>query len=92
MDKERATGSGTYVAVWGALIVLTAVTVLVSYADLGVMNVVVAFFVASVKASLVALYFMHLRHEDRLVWAFALTPILFLVLIVAGTLSDTLFR
>lgn len=92
MDKDRATGYGTYVAVWGALIVLTAVTVLVSYADLGVMNVVVALFVASVKASLVALYFMHLRHEDRLVWAFALTPILFLVLIVAGTLSDTLFR
>lgn len=92
MEHGRGTGYGTYAAVWGVLVVLTAVTVLVSYVDLGAMNVVVALFIASVKASLVALYFMHLRHEDRLVWGFALTPILFLVLIIAGTLSDTLFR
>ncbi|HEY5765066.1 MAG TPA: cytochrome C oxidase subunit IV family protein [Candidatus Deferrimicrobiaceae bacterium] len=87
-----SSGTRTYVAVWGALIVLTGVTVLVSYVHLGMMNVVVALIIASVKASLVALYFMHLRTESRLVWGFALTPIFFLVLIIAGTLSDTLFR
>ena len=87
-----SSGTRTYVAVWGALIVLTGVTVLVSYVHLGMMNVVVALIIASVKASLVALYFMHLRYERRLVWGFALTPIFFLVLIIAGTLSDTLFR
>ncbi len=87
-----SSGTRTYVAVWGALIVLTGVTVLVSYVHLGMMNVVVALIIASVKASLVALYFMHLRTESRLVWGFALTPILFLVIIIAGTLSDTLFR
>jgi len=92
MSKERAPGSGIYVVVWGGLIVLTGLTVAVSYVNLGVMNVVVALLIASVKASLVALYFMHLRSESRLVWGFALTPIFFLVLIVAGTLSDTLFR
>ncbi len=92
MDKGRAPGYGIYVIVWGGLILLTGVTVLVSYLDLGVMNVVVALVIASVKASLVALYFMHLRSESRLVWGFALTPIFFLVLIVAGTLADTLFR
>lgn len=82
----------TYVAVWGALILLTGITVLVSYVHLGMMNVVVALLIASVKASLVALFFMHLKHEGRLVWGFALTPIFFLVLIIAGTLTDTLFR
>ena len=87
-----SSGTRTYVAVWGALIVLTGVTVLVSYVHLGMMNVVVALIIASVKASLVALYFMHLRTESRLVWGFALAPIFFLVLIIAGTLSDTLFR
>ena len=94
MNTGHSTSSGTrtYVAVWGALIVLTGVTVLVSYVHLGMMNVVVALIIASVKASLVALYFMHLRTESRLVWGFALTPIFFLVLIIAGTLSDTLFR
>jgi len=90
--KEHDSGIGTYIVVWGALIVLTAVTVSVSYVSLGLMNVVVALLIASVKASLVALFFMHLRYESRLVWGFALTPIFFLVLIIAGTLSDTLFR
>ncbi len=85
-------GNRTYVVVWGALVVLTAVTVAVSYVNLGMMNVVVALLIASAKASLVALFFMHLRYEDRLVWGFALTPMIFLVLIVVGTLSDTLFR
>ena len=89
--KEHDSGIRTYIVVWGALIVLTAVTVAVSYVHLGLMNVVVALLIASVKASLVALYFMHLRYESRLVWGFALTPIFFLVLIIAGTLSDTLF-
>ncbi|MGZ8432228.1 MAG: cytochrome C oxidase subunit IV family protein [Candidatus Deferrimicrobiaceae bacterium] len=90
--KEHDSGIRTYIVVWGALIVLTAVTVSVSYVYLGLMNVVVALLIASVKASLVALFFMHLRYESRLVWGFALTPIFFLVLIIAGTLSDTLFR
>lgn len=90
--KDHDSGVRTYIVVWGALVVLTAVTVAVSYVHLGMMNVVVALLVASVKASLVALFFMHLRYENRLVWGFALTPIFFLVLIIAGTLSDTLFR
>ncbi len=77
---------------WAVLMVLTAVTVAVSYVHLGMMNVVVALLIASAKASLVALFFMHLREETRLVWGFALTPLFFLVLIIAGTLTDTLFR
>jgi cytochrome c oxidase subunit 4 len=82
----------TYVVVWFLLLALTAVTVLVSFLNLGVFNAVAALMIASVKASLVALYFMHLRHEKELVWAFALFPIGFLALILAGTLTDTLFR
>lgn len=93
MKKGRgAPAYGIYLAVWGGLVLLTGLTVAVSYVNLGVMNVVVALLIASLKATLVALYFMHLRSEGRLVWGFALTPIFFLVLIVAGTLSDTLFR
>jgi cytochrome c oxidase subunit IV len=85
-------GYGAYVAVWASLILLSAATVLASYVDVGMINIVVALFIASVKASLVALYFMHLKQESPLVWGFALTPIVFLVLLIAGTLSDTLFR
>lgn len=82
----------TCLAVYAVLVLLTAVTVLVSYVNLGLMNVIVALLIASVKASLVALFFMHLKSEDRLVWCFALTPIAFLALIMFGTLIDTLLR
>ena len=90
--RSHDSGVGTYILVWAALMVLTGLTVAASYVHLGMMNVVVALLIASAKASLVALFFMHLRHESRLVWGFALTPVFFLVLIIAGTLSDTLFR
>jgi cytochrome c oxidase subunit 4 len=82
----------TYIIVWIGLLALTAATVLVSYVNLGMGNVVAALAIASLKAALVALYFMHLRYENRLVWAFALVPLFFLALIVCGTLADTLFR
>lgn len=82
----------TYIFIWLSLLVLTVVTWLVSYVNLGLMNVVVAMFIASLKASLVALFFMHLRHENKLVWAFALFPLGFLMLIISGTLVDILLR
>jgi cytochrome c oxidase subunit 4 len=80
------------ITVYVALLLLTAVTVLVSYVDLGLLNAVVALLIAAGKASLVALFFMHLKSEDRLVWGFALVPIAFLALIIFGTLVDTMLR
>ena len=92
MTQEPTGARRTYFIVYAALVVLTVVTVLVSYVNLGLMNVVVALLIASVKASLVALIFMHLKSEDRLVWGFALVPIAFLALIILGTLVDTMLR
>lgn len=81
-----------YIWVWAGLLVLTAATVAVSYVHLGLGNAAVALGIASVKAALVALFFMHLKSESRLVWAFALFPLVFLALIIGGTLVDNLFR
>ena len=92
MAHGTAVSRMTYLAVFAALLLLTVITVLVSYVDLGLLNVVVALLIASAKASLVALFFMHLKGESRLVWGFALVPIVFLVLILLGTLSDTMLR
>jgi cytochrome c oxidase subunit 4 len=92
MSREPTGARQTSFIVYVALIVLTVVTVLVSYVNLGLLNVVVALLIASVKASLVALFFMHLKSEDRLVWGFALVPIAFLALIILGTLVDTMLR
>ena len=82
----------TYIIVWILLLILTGLTLGVSYLHLGIMNVAVALLIASLKAAMVALYFMHLRFENRLVWAFATVPLFFLALIILGTLADTMFR
>jgi len=85
-------GYKVYFAVWGVLLVLTAVTVAVSYLNLGLWNASVALAIASLKARLVALYFMHLRHEIKLVLGFAVFPFLILGLILVGTLIDAVYR
>jgi cytochrome c oxidase subunit 4 len=72
--------------------VLTAVTVYVSYVDVGMFNIVVAMGVASVKATLVALFFMHLKFEDGITWGFALFPIGLLFLLIGMTIVDTFTR
>jgi cytochrome c oxidase subunit 4 len=71
-----------YLAVFGALMVLTIVTVAVSYLDLSMTpTVLVALAIAAAKASLVAMFFMHLKGERPMVyWLLGLTAVLFVVL------------
>ena len=69
--------------VFGALLVLTLVTVGVSYLDLPeAETVIVALVIATIKASLVAMFFMHLKGERPMVkWPLALTAFLFVALL-----------
>ena len=73
-----------YLAVFGALAVLTIVTVGVSYLDLGLAaSVTLALAIATLKASLVAMFFMHLKGEVKVVFqALILTAVFFIVLMV----------
>ena len=57
-----------YYGIFGALMVLTALTVGAAYVDLGVLNIGVALGIAVVKASLVVLFFMHVKYSSRLIW------------------------
>jgi cytochrome c oxidase subunit 4 len=72
-----------YVTVFVALMALTLVTVAVSYLDLSpALAIAVAMFVATVKGTLVACYFMHLISEKRLIYVvLAITTIKFLALL-----------
>jgi cytochrome c oxidase subunit 4 len=80
-----------YITVFVALMVLTMVTVAISYLDLPVpMAVTVALLVATVKGSLVACYFMHLLSEKRLIIAvLALTVVFFVVLLALPVLTHS---
>lgn len=91
-EERHITGNTTYIIVWIILMVLTAVTVYVSYVDFGLLNIVIAMGVASIKASVVALYFMHLKAEDSITWVFALFPLSLLALLIGMTILDTFTR
>ena len=77
-------------SVFAALIVLTAITVAVSYFDFGEMNLIVAMGVATLKAALVALWFMHLRYENGLHAFVFLVGVAFLGLFLIITMLDTI--
>ena len=83
----------TYLVVFAALAALTVLTVAVSYLDLEpAAAVAVALVIASFKASLVAMFFMHLIDERRAIyWILILTVVFFVVLMFlpVGTGSDT---
>ena len=71
-----------YMKVFGALAVLTCVTVAVSYIDLGGSgNIALALVIATLKAALVAMFFMHLKGEvSSVMRALVLTAVFFVVL------------
>jgi len=72
-----------------ALGVLTAITVGAAQVDLGRMNVVIALGIASAKATLVALYFMHLRWGARFHLVVLAGAVAFAVLLTAFVVLDT---
>jgi cytochrome c oxidase subunit 4 len=80
----------TYILVFVALMILTVITVAVSYLDLSVFGaIVVALIVASIKGSLVACYFMHLIAEKAIIyWSLGITVVLFLVLMLVPIFTD----
>ena len=80
-----------YLTVFGALGVLTVVTVAVSYLDVTTIEAVfLALVIASIKASLVAGYFMHLISEKQtIIWILILTFYFFLVLMFLPVITAT---
>lgn len=63
-----------YVKIWATLMVLTVVTVGVSYLDMKHVTVLTATLIATIKSTLVLLYFMHIRFEQR-IYAFMILAV-----------------
>ena len=88
-EAEHSHGSmKMYAAVLGALLVLTVITVGASYLDFGSGNIVVAVFIATIKASLVALFFMHLKDDKPVNAMILLSCFMFLGLLLTFCLID----
>jgi cytochrome c oxidase subunit 4 len=80
--------TGFYVGIFLALICLTVATVKVSYYDFGSANIIIAILIATMKASLVAAFFMHLRHDKLFNTLSFLGAFLFLGIFILLTYDD----
>ena len=81
-----------YVLIWAILMALTLTTVLVSFLELGPFNIVLALVIASIKGTLVALFFMHLRYSSKLTAVTVVASIFWLLILFSLTLTDYLSR
>ena len=78
-----------YIMIFIGLMVLTTATILISYTGFGEgLKTFLAFAIATVKALLVALIFMHLRYEKGTIVIFAVAPILLAVLFILAISPD----
>jgi cytochrome c oxidase subunit 4 len=82
----------TYIVVFVSLLVLTLATVLVAEINLGALNDVVALGIAVTKATLVILFFMHVKDSTRLTALTAMGGFLWLAILIGLTMADYLSR
>lgn len=91
--SEHIISAKTYVGIWLALMVLTVVTASVAFIDLGPLNTVVALVIATTKALLVALVFMHVKYaSEKLTRMVILSSLFWLLLLLFLSMADYLTR
>jgi cytochrome c oxidase subunit IV len=81
-----------YYTVFAILLFCTYLTVQIAFLDLGAINTVAALAIATFKAVLVILFFMHVKYSTRLTWAVVLGGIFWLGILLTLTMSDYLTR
>jgi len=89
---EHIVQPGTYAAIISTLLVLTGITVGAAYVNLHQFNIVVALAIATVKATLVVLYFMHAKFSPKRTKLVIIAGIFWLAILLFMTLSDYVSR
>jgi cytochrome c oxidase subunit 4 len=92
MSTEHIVSIRTYLIIFAVLVLGTAITTAVAFVDLGPLNVVVMLLIAFTKATLVVLFFMHVKFTSRLTQLAAASGFAWLVILIGLTLSDVLTR
>lgn len=83
---------GLYLTIFGALMVMTGVTVGAAFIDLGLFNFSVAIAIACFKASLVVWFFMHVKYQSHLTKLTVATGLFFLAILLGMSLIDYVSR
>lgn len=89
---EHIVKPGTYLAIITTLLFLTSVTVYAAFVNLGKFNIVVALSIATLKATLVVLFFMHAKYSPRRTQLVIISGIFWLAILLFMTLSDYVSR
>jgi len=84
--------SKIYYVIWAALMLGTAITVFAATVELGVFNIVVALVIATIKGTLVVLFFMHLRYSTKLTMVTVIASIFWLFILFSLTMTDYITR
>ena len=85
---EHIVAPGTYLAIILTLLVLTGLTVAAAFVNLGRLNIVVALLIATIKATLVVLFFMHAKYSPKRTKLVIMAGIFWLIILLFMTLSD----
>lgn len=91
-EHEHIVSYKVIVIIWLVLLVLTGVTVAVSYVDLGALNIWIALGIASTKSALVISFFMHMKYERPIFKLCLLVALCILAIFVGFTFFDVLYR
>ena len=90
--SEHIVPTRIYYTIFGILMLCTYLTVQIAFLDLGPLNVVAALTIAVFKATLVVLFFMHVKYSTRLTWVVVIGSVFWLGILLALTLGDYLTR
>jgi cytochrome c oxidase subunit IV len=90
--KNHVVPVSIYIVIFVSLMILTGLTVLASQKNFGPGNTIIAVAIAALKATLVILYFMHVRYNDNIVRIAVFAGFLWLGVMIVLTLSDYIAR
>ena len=90
--RQHVIPIGVYVGIWAILMFLTGLTVFVSFIELHDWNIVLALLIATIKGTLVVLFFMHLFYSSKLTKVTVIAALFFLFLLLALSMTDYMTR
>jgi cytochrome c oxidase subunit 4 len=90
--SEHIVPTRSYYTIFAILMLCTGLTVAIAFVNLGAMNIVAALTIAAFKATIVVLFFMHVKYSTRLTWAVVVGSLFWLGILLTLTLGDYLTR
>ena len=86
--KHHVVPARIYYTVFAVLMLCTYLTVQIAFFDLGAVNTIAALSIAVLKATLVVLFFMHVKYSTKLTWAVVLGGLFWLGILLTLTMTD----